>query len=138
MVQPIGSYGLPNDFFWPAPFNETAFIQGCVEQFGTTPRPNWVAVQYGATDLSGLSNVVFTNGNLDPWFSGGITTNSTGDTHDVVAFVIEGAAHHLDLRAANPADPPGVLQARAIQEQAIVRWCNAYTERAGVATRLAV
>lgn len=48
VVQPIGQYGLPNDCFWPSPFNVTQSIQSCQAQFnGTTPRPYWVEVQYG-------------------------------------------------------------------------------------------
>jgi len=40
VVQPIGSYGPPNDFFLPSPFNESAFIEGCQLAYnGTTPRP---------------------------------------------------------------------------------------------------
>jgi len=136
VVQPIGSYGLPSDFFWPSPFNETAFIQGCQQQFnGTTPRANWAAVQYGGWNLAGVSNIVFANGELDPWYSGGIIKNVTG-TYDVTAFIIEDGAHHLDLRSSNPADPPSVIEARNIEKAAISRWSNAHYERLGIDIRV--
>lgn len=114
----------------------TQFIQGCQQQFnGTTPRAYWLQTQYGGWNLEGLSNVVFCNGNLDPWFSGGITHNVTGTT-DVIAFIIEGGAHHLDLRSSNPADPPSVIEARAIEEAAIVRWSNEFYAKRGLSKRL--
>jgi hypothetical protein len=48
---------------------------------------------------------------------GGIL-ESVSDT--VVAIVIAGGAHHLDLRATNAADPPAVTVARQ-QETALLR-----------------
>jgi len=33
-----------------------------------------------------------------------------------------GAAHHLDLRAPNPLDPPDVLAARRTQKLFVERW----------------
>ena len=33
-----------------------------------------------------------------------------------------GAAHHLDLRAPNAADPPDVLAARAAQARMVAKW----------------
>lgn len=64
--------------FWIAPWSLQADIAGCQQQFGLTPRPNMVRIEYGVTDLSGASNIVFSNGNLDPWSSGGVLTNVTG------------------------------------------------------------
>lgn len=51
------------------------------------------------------------NGLLDPWYGGGIL-KSISDT--VVSIVMEDAAHHLDLRSSNPADPPSVVDARQL------------------------
>jgi lysosomal Pro-X carboxypeptidase len=122
--------------FWPAPFNLTAFIQGCQQQFnGLTPRPYWVGTQYGGWDLEGLSNVVFANGNLDPWYSGGITHNVSGTT-DVIAVVIAEGAHHLDLRATNDLDPASVIEARLIETAAMTRWINQHYERKGIDRRV--
>jgi len=135
-AQPIGQYGLPNDMFWPAPFSLPGFIAGCQAQFnGTTPRPYWVAQQYGgAATIEGTSNVVLSNGSLDPWISGGISANSTASP-SVIALVIEGAAHHEDLRGADPADPPPLVQARLVERAAVVRWVNEFYERRGASLR---
>jgi hypothetical protein len=83
-----------------------------------------VLQQYGDADVPGASNIVFSNGNLDPWISGGITANvSRHVERDVTAIVIEGGAHHADLRASEPStDPPSLTQARLIERAAIARW----------------
>ena len=134
-MQPIGSYGPPNDFFLPSPFNESAFVEGCQQAYnGTTPRPTWTAVNYGAWNLDGVSNLFLSNGELDPWRSGGITRNVSG-TSDVISLTIADAAHHLDLRASNAADPDSVLQAREMETEAMRRWINQFYERRGVARR---
>ena len=53
--------------------------------------------------------VIYSNGQLDPWSGGGVLKTLTTD---LPAVVILNAAHHLDLRAANPGDTPYVKQAR--------------------------
>ena len=127
IVQPIGSYGWPSDMFWLAPFDAAAFIAGCQAQFnGTTPRPYQQLLEFGGADLAGASNIFFSNGELDPWKSGGIVTNETAPMEaDVIAYVIEGGAHHLDLRTPNAADPDGVVVARNMERAAIRRWLDA-------------
>ncbi len=40
------------------------------------------------TRVQGVSNIVFSNGDLDPWSGGGVTRNVTGSP-SVVAIVIE-------------------------------------------------
>lgn len=131
VVQPIGQYGLPNDFFWPAPFDEQGAIESCQQQYGgLTPRPSQQLWLYGDARLYGASNMVLTSGSLDPWLSGDVQSNSTYAANDVIVYIIDQGAHHLDLRSSNPADPPAVLEARAIQRAAMNRWIAAfYAER---------
>jgi lysosomal Pro-X carboxypeptidase len=79
----------------------------------------WAATQYGARNLKGASNIVFSNGNLDPWSSGGVL-ESVSET--VVALHVEGGAHHLDLRASNPLDPQSVRDVRKKEMEHINMW----------------
>jgi hypothetical protein len=116
MVMPIGQYGPPNDLFYPAPWNYTETVASCQQQFGITPQRTWIATQFGGgpADWSDATNIVFSNGNLDPWSGGGVVRNIS-DT--VVAIPVVGGAHHLDLRASDPRDPPGVIWARQQEVQ---------------------
>lgn len=61
----------------------------------------------------------FSNGDIDPWSAGGVL-KTVSDS--VIAVYMEGAAHHLDLREPNPADPESVKHARIVEEMYIRRW----------------
>ena len=50
--------------------------------------------RWGGKDLSALSNVVFSNGNYDPWSGGGVL-ESQSDT--LIAVHVDQGAHHLDV-----------------------------------------
>ena len=58
---------------------------------------------------------------LDPWSSGGILRNIG---RSVIALVIPEGAHHLDLRGADPKDPPSVIKARQIEAKFIKKWID--------------
>ena len=51
-------------------FNLTALNELCESTFGVTPDPDYAAVQYGGRDYSSASNIVFSNGEFDPWRTG--------------------------------------------------------------------
>ena len=95
-----------------------------------TPRPGWVQLRFGGTpsDWSTASNIVFSNGLLDPWHEGGILTNLS-DT--VVAVVIPDGAHHYDLRGAHANDTAAVRHARREELSQIGRWVDAAKQRLG-------
>jgi lysosomal Pro-X carboxypeptidase len=92
-----------------------------------TPKYDWALDFFGgrnpSKDFMGASNIVFANGDLDPWHAGGITTNVTVNT---IALYIENSAHHLDLRLPNAADPPSVTSARAVETAYVRRWVEDY------------
>lgn len=49
-------------------------------------------------------------------------------SESLIAVVIPNAAHHLDLRGANPLDPPSVVAAREIEKKMIRKWIVEYHE----------
>jgi hypothetical protein len=120
-VLPVGQYGLPSDMFYVAPWTQQGWDASCQQQFGTTTRPNWILESFG--DAAGFArsagNIVFSNGDRDPWSGGGVLEDINAS---IVYNPVVGGAHHYDLRATNPADTPGVLTARQIHAEFIQHW----------------
>jgi len=85
------------------------------------PRPEWLGTHFFGTleEISKASRLIFPNGDLDPWMPGGVLEDLS---EDLIAIIIEGGAHHLDLREANPADPPSVIQAREKIAATLQHW----------------
>ena len=124
--QPFASskwYSMFPSFTW----DEPGTTDWCQVTYGLTPQYNWVFDYFGglnvAKDFMKLSNVIFSNGVLDPWKSGGVLTAPNAN---VVSLLIDEAAHHLDLRAPNAADPAPVTAARQTEMAAIASWINQY------------
>lgn len=74
-------------------------------------------------DFYHTSNIIFSNGQLDPWSTGGVTQNVSAAT---TVIIIAQAAHHLDLRTPNPLDPQPVIDARTLETSIIQGWINEY------------
>jgi len=130
-ILPIASNG-KTDFFWSQPWDLEAFSKQCEEQWGTPSRPSWVPEHFGGwnyeQDFVMYSNIVFSQGNLDPWHIGGVTKTITGGK-DLISFVMEGAAHHLDLRYPNKADPVDVTKGREVEDQYVTKWIQEGLDR---------
>lgn len=71
----------------------------------------------------GASNIVFSNGLLDPWSGGGVLRNNNDK---VKIMIIPEGAHHLDLRSSNNADPASVIDARMFELNSIKYWIREY------------
>lgn len=97
----IGLYGLPSEH------DDWAF---------------WIDTVYGGTRFDRYAtNIVFTNGDLDPWMPAGVnmasnTVDQTGkvaavgkeDSEEIVSVLIKQGGHHLDLFFPTDSDPENV------------------------------
>lgn len=118
MVMPFCTNGI-TDMFQPSSWNFTKYSLTCYEAWKVYPRKNWIKTYYGGKNIESASNIVFSNGLLDPWSAGGVLKNISDS---LVAVIMPEGAHHLDLRSSNPADPQSVIQARKTEELNIRKW----------------
>ncbi|WZZ38817.1 hypothetical protein YC2023_035076 [Brassica napus] len=76
IVLPIG-HDEQDTMFQTEPFRMDIKIDRCKLQYGVPPRPHWVTAYYGIQDVKLIlrrfgSNIIFSNGLLDPYSVGGI------------------------------------------------------------------
>ncbi|KAJ8410889.1 hypothetical protein AAFF_G00188460 [Aldrovandia affinis] len=124
MVMPMCTDGI-QDMFEPQAWDFMAFSEECQALFGVRPRSDWADTVYGGKNIKSHSNIVFSNGGLDPWSGGGVT-KSLSDS--LVAIMIPEGAHHLDLRFNSNFDPQSVLNARAMELKYIKLWIQQAAE----------
>jgi Serine carboxypeptidase S28 len=111
-----GTYGGDQDMFPYLPWTEDIRKAYCSKHYNVQPRDSELRIEYWGGRLQTTSNIIYSNGLLDPWHDGGILKNVT-DT--VVAILIKEGAHHLDLRSSDPRDPQSVIVAREAEVQLI-------------------
>lgn len=125
---PISTNG-KDDPFWDQQFNYSTYNESCMKQFGESTQYEWALDFFGGRDIDfdfrHVSNIVFSNGDIDPWSAGGVTKNVT-DNPDMIAILIKDGAHHLDLRPPNKDDPESVIIARDIERAQIQKWIDEY------------
>jgi len=124
---PIGYGG--NSMFIETPFDYDAYTAMCQENFSLTPDYDWALRYFGGFDIykdwMHVTNIIFSNGELDPWRAGGLNDDVFLDDSSI-ALYIEAGAHHLDLRAPNDADPATVTAARDTEMSYIKKWIAEY------------
>lgn len=123
MVMPQGASGV-TDMFLPQPWDATAYTQQCQQSYGLTPQYDFALDYFGgrnpSKDFRHASNIIFSNGDLDPWHAGGVLYNVTPQSNATISIYIENSAHHLDLRTPDAVnDPPSLTSARLIETQYI-------------------
>jgi hypothetical protein len=126
LPMPIASGNTPPQIFDSEPFSWEGFEYTCNQTYGTDLRTAWEAVNYGmyssdiAKQLKYASNIVFSNGEIDPWSVGGIKTDLGNP--NLTTIQIADSAHHLDMRAPTNQDPASVVAARKMYIQKIEKW----------------
>lgn len=122
MVMPMCQNGGATDMFPPKPWDFKAFSDDCFKKFKVRPRsPQAAVTEYGGGRLDSASNIIFTNGLLDPWSGGGIF-NPPSSSREIYTFILPEGAHHLDLRAADKEDPGSVTELRKQFVQIFKKW----------------
>ena len=131
MTQPF-TQGTPNDMFYcPPNVNCSAWSpagQQCQRRWGVTPRPEWARVALGGKRIEDATNIVFSNGGLDPWHPGGVLRNLSDSLQ---AIVLPNGAHHIDLMFSDPGDAPypDIAWARAFERAAMHRWVEEHAHK---------
>ncbi|WKY00926.1 hypothetical protein Q1695_015159 [Nippostrongylus brasiliensis] len=136
IIMDMCARGGNNDFFWNECGGDSIALlaESCNATFGSF---NWntnvwnidaVSILYGLS-VTGASNIILTQGHLDPWSSGGFKASSAGVSEDRGIYVMEipGSAHHLDLRTPNTCDPNTVANARYQIVRILECWVNGCT-----------
>ena len=97
---------------------------------------SWITDYYHSGNESSFTNIIWSNGALDPWSGAGVypkggsamgpmVQNLTADGSSV-ALIIDLGGHHLDLFFGTPNDPPSAVAVRAIEEKMIDQWVEKY------------
>lgn len=168
--------GLGDDFFWPPSHpkgtqtysdivsssdDPNGMAELCADSVGaygyppaasSDPWSTWLDDYYGGSRLNSHSNIVFSNGLLDPWaaagvyapgmnptspsskyvdkgvYNGPMVQNITADG-SVVAVIIQLGAHHLDLMYSTAHDPHCVIDARRVEDEHITRWIREWQQQ---------
>lgn len=138
MVMPLCSIGPPSSIFPKnCPFIEKAALDSCRNVYRSKGykdamfRPRWAIINYGK-QFSMATNIVFSNGYLDPWSGGGWKLEPATEG-TLVSLIVEDGAHHYDLRGSHPNDTAGVKRVRLIEKEHIRRWieeASGYSKRA--------
>ncbi|DAZ97912.1 TPA: hypothetical protein N0F65_007253 [Lagenidium giganteum] len=110
------------DMFWARNVTLDEIKAGCARNWQTTPDPTWIRVSYGDEKLRSASNIVFSNGDLDPWSAAGVLHAPKGAKYHVLP--IADGAHHLDLFFSHADDPQSVRDARKFEVGQIRAWID--------------
>ena len=74
--------------FPPRNWTEKDLFPYCAKVYNVVPNPEWLLQEYGAGNIStSASNIIFSNGLLDPWHVGGFLSNLSDSLPAVVIAV---------------------------------------------------
>mmetsp|Transcript_50248 Transcript_50248/g.45033 ORF Transcript_50248/g.45033 Transcript_50248/m.45033 type:complete len:592 (-) Transcript_50248:244-2019(-) len=123
LLMPSGSKGGDNDMLMSSEWSVSDTIEWCNSEYNIAVDIKGPASRkYGGRHIyKAMSNIVFSNGNQDPWYPGGVLTS---ESDSLVNILIDAAGHHLDLMFSNSADPQSVIDARAAEVEYISGWIS--------------
>ncbi|OQR67810.1 lysosomal Pro-X carboxypeptidase-like [Tropilaelaps mercedesae] len=121
LVMPYCANG-KTDLSYPFDWDSEVLTEYCQRRYGMTPDPEKFRTMFGGDKITMASNIVFSNGDLDPWSIGGFT-KSLGPS--LPAVIVRGGAHLYDLRGDHPKDTNEVKRARNLEREYIKKWIGA-------------
>lgn len=125
ILEPITTDGFG---FYPPNDGQLADVAAaCQLRYNVTPRPDWLPLSTGRSDLR-IGNLLFTDGEKDPWRAGAVRMERVASGLDVVHHVIPGAAHHEDLRFSSVHVRQEVQKAKELARASIQRWISSHRE----------
>jgi hypothetical protein len=142
----VDAEGNVTDSFCRDPLGHYGFPQSPPDPWST-----WYDIVYGGVCLESHSNIIFSNGLLDPWSAAGVySTDPTRQTsfstkytevvmpglflqhindRDLVALIMEYGGHHTDFMFSSEKDPPSIRRAREIEKYYIAKWIDEWWQQ---------
>eukprot|EP00929_Paragymnodinium_shiwhaense_P066734 TRINITY_DN33512_c0_g1_i1.p1 TRINITY_DN33512_c0_g1~~TRINITY_DN33512_c0_g1_i1.p1 ORF type:complete len:228 (-),score=40.25 TRINITY_DN33512_c0_g1_i1:170-853(-) len=118
-------------------FNYDKSAASCDSLYNHTVKPNLTALsqQFGgayamAEGTASATNIIWSHGTLDPWHGWFKNMKEPPAHKEIYHFLMEGSAHHTDLRLPDDADPVAVKSTRILEEGIIREWITAYAQEA--------
>jgi len=114
------------DVFPPYPWDPAAMAAACSAAYGVYPRTDWVSINYGMSPLNAqtlkyASNIMFTDGQLDPWLYGCVKSSSNPN---IVVKIMQGGAHATDFLYPTSGDTQDIRDTRTQEISLIQTWVN--------------
>ena len=125
LLYPLCSDGI-HDMYFKSSWDIEAVGKICRNTWGTSPDLSRVKLLYGDRDISEHSNIVFVNGDMDPWSGGGVLDNITDS---IIALTVDHGAHNYDLLFSMKEDLPSVKEARNKEKSYIRSWIQKWREK---------
>lgn len=104
--------------------NATQYLEDCWYNYKAVPRLNWARTYYGGRDIKAGSNIIFSNGLMDPLSGFGIL-DDVSDT--IVAIRTKQGSHCLDLNPARKDDPSWLVDQRQKEIRFFNKWITSGT-----------
>eukprot|EP00945_MAST-04E_sp_MAST-4E-sp1_P007606 g7606.t1 len=126
ILEPLTSDG--NGFYVETKSQIKEVEATCKQRYGATAhtRALWMLHSFGNGEdiVKHTTNMIFSDGDKDPWSVGGVPFNATNYDSSVFHINIEDSAHHQDLRFSDKLDSPSLQRARSVEKESIKKWLS--------------
>jgi lysosomal Pro-X carboxypeptidase len=112
------------------------------------PWSTWLDIFFGGRRIESHSNIIFSNGLLDPWSAAGVYRVNPSDpgfadasyspvpglylqnisSNSLIALLMELGGHHTDLMYDEDDDPVSIRYARRVERRFILEWIETWNE----------